>query len=80
MDLQRSVQFLKGVGPGRGKQLERLGIIKIWDLLYHFPRDYQDRSLIKPAHSFSQGDLATVKGTVIAGQESKPRRDLQLPS
>lgn len=78
MNLQKPVQFLKGVGPGRAKQLERLGILTIGDLLYHFPRDYQDRSVIRPAYSFSQGELATVRGTVIAGQETKPRRGLTV--
>lgn len=78
MDLQKPVQFLKGVGPSRAKQLERLGILKIWDILYHFPRDYQDRSQIRPAHSFAQGEVATVKGIVISGQETKPRRGLTI--
>ncbi len=78
IDLYKPVQFIKGVGPQRAKQLERLGIQTILDILYHFPRDYQDRTHILPAHSFGQGDLATVKGTVIASQETKPRRGLSI--
>ncbi|AEF93939.1 ATP-dependent DNA helicase RecG [Desulfotomaculum nigrificans CO-1-SRB] len=78
LDVQRPVQFLKGVGPSRSKQLERLGIITIEDLLYHFPREYHDRSLIRPAHSFAHGEMATVKGTVIGGSETKPRRGLTI--
>nr|WP_041275693.1 ATP-dependent DNA helicase RecG [Desulforamulus ruminis] len=76
--LQKPVQFLKGVGPQRARQLERIGILSVGDLLYHFPREYQDRSSIRPAHSFAHGDLATVRGTVITGQETKPRRGLTL--
>lgn len=72
------MQYIKGVGPQRAKQLERLGIYTVWDILYHFPRDYQDRSRILPAHAYGQGDLATVKGTVIASQETKPRRGLTI--
>lgn len=78
MDLTKPVQFIKGVGPQKGKQLERLGIHTLWDLLYHFPREYQDRSVILSAHSFATGDVATVKGTVISSQESKPRRGLTI--
>ena len=78
IDLFKPVQFIKGVGPQRAKQLERLGIYTVLDILYHFPRDYQDRTHILPAHSFGQGDLATVKGTVIASQETKPRRGLTI--
>ncbi|SHF30818.1 ATP-dependent DNA helicase RecG [Desulforamulus putei DSM 12395] len=75
-DLNKPVQFLKGVGPRRAKQLERMGIFTLWDLLYHFPREYQDRSIIRPVHTFAHGDIATVKGTVLASQETKPRRGL----
>lgn len=78
MDIQKNVQYLKGVGPQKAKQLERLGIYTIWDLLYHFPREYQDRSNILPAYSYAHGDIATVKGTVISSQESKPRRGLNI--
>ncbi|MEG6521566.1 ATP-dependent DNA helicase RecG [Desulfotomaculum sp. 1211_IL3151] len=78
LDLYQSIQYVKGVGPQRAIQLERLGIYTIWDLLYHFPREHQDRSSIRPAHSFAQGDVATVKGMVIAAQESKPRRGLTI--
>ncbi|WP_459910791.1 ATP-dependent DNA helicase RecG [Desulfotomaculum defluvii] len=78
LDLYQSIQYAKGVGPQRAIQLERLGIYTIWDLLYHFPREYQDRSIIRPAHSFAQGDIATVRGTVISAQESKPRRGLTI--
>lgn len=78
IDLSKPVQYIKGVGPQRAKQLERLGIYTVWDILYHFPRDYQDRSRILPAHAYGQGDLATVKGTVIASQETKPRRGLTI--
>lgn len=78
IDLSKPVQFLKGVGPQRAKQLERLGIFSIWDLLYHFPREYQDRSMIRPVHTFAHGEIATVKGTVIASQETKPRRGLTI--
>ncbi|MEW6696163.1 MAG: ATP-dependent DNA helicase RecG [Bacillota bacterium] len=78
IDLNKPIQFLKGIGPQRAKQLERLGIFCIWDLLYHFPREYQDRSNIRPVHTFAHGDIATVKGTVIAGQETKPRRGLTI--
>lgn len=78
MDIQKNVQYLKGVGPQKAKQLERLGIYTIWDLLYHFPREYQDRSNILPAHSYAHGDIATVKGIVISSQETKPRRGLNI--
>ncbi len=37
------VSRLKGVGPKKESALQRLKISTIGDLLYHFPRSYQDR-------------------------------------
>ncbi|MFW6390161.1 MAG: hypothetical protein ACOCZT_03535, partial [Halanaerobiales bacterium] len=41
-----SVQFVKGVGPKRAELLKKLNINTVKDLLYYFPRDYEDRSNI----------------------------------
>nr|WP_242868811.1 ATP-dependent DNA helicase RecG [Desulfotomaculum copahuensis] len=72
------VQYLKSVGPRRAALLGRLGIGTVWDLLYHFPRAYHDRSLIKPAHACVHGEQATLQGVVAAAQEQKPRRGLTI--
>ena len=42
--LATPVQFLKGVGPARAELLERLGLHTVRDVLFFFPRDYQDLS------------------------------------
>jgi ATP-dependent DNA helicase RecG len=76
--LKKQVQFLKGVGPKRALLLQKINIFTIGDMLYHFPRDYQDRSNIKPAHSFEHGETATVIGRVLYAQELKPRRGLTV--
>lgn len=76
--LQKSIQYLKGVGPKRASLLDKLNIHTLGDLLYHFPKDYQDRSNIKHAHSCSHGETATVFGRVLFGQETKPRRGLTI--
>lgn len=45
LKLVTPIEYLKGVGPQRGDLLRReLGIIRIEDLLYHFPFRYVDRS------------------------------------
>ena len=42
--LATPVQFLKGVGPARAELLDRLGLHTVRDVLFFFPRDYQDLS------------------------------------
>ena len=40
-----SIQFLKGVGPKRAELFGHLGIETLEDLLYYFPRKWEDRRL-----------------------------------
>ena len=54
--LKESVQYLKGVGPSRVKQLEKLGINTVYDLLTHFPREYENRNNIKKIQDFMVGE------------------------
>ena len=41
MDLNKDIQFIKGVGPSRVKLLNHLGIYTLYDLITYFPRDYE---------------------------------------
>ena len=71
--LHDSVQFLKGVGPERFKLLNKLGIESVFDLLMHFPRDYQDWSQIKHIKDLVEGEIVTVHGEIIGMREHRPR-------
>ncbi len=72
-DLDKSIQFIKGVGPKRYRTLTRLGIYTPRDLLYYFPRTYQDRSEIKKIAELLEGDTAMVKGAVSRMRSSRTR-------
>lgn len=72
-ELKNTVQYLKGVGPRRAKLLERLGIATVEDLLYYFPRDYQDRRTISPIGTLREGEFVSIKGEVLAKSLSKTR-------
>ena len=56
--LDENVQYLKGVGPTRAKNFEKLGINTIYDLLTYFPREYEDRNNIKKIEDFVVGENA----------------------
>lgn len=73
---QIPVQYLKGVGPGRARLLERLGIATVGDLLYYFPRAYEERKVAKNIAEVEAGEkIQTVRGRVGAIKElrSRPR-------
>ena len=44
MDLQQSVATIKGVGPKKLEKLNSLNIETVEDLLFYFPRTYEDRT------------------------------------
>jgi len=64
MNLQTSVQFLKGVGEKRATTLRRLGIATLGDLLSHVPRAYEDWQTITPINHTTPGALCCVRAIV----------------
>ena len=58
------VTVLPGVGPSNARILERLGLRTLRDMLYYFPRRYDDYSLMKPINRLTYGEELTVIGTV----------------
>jgi ATP-dependent DNA helicase RecG len=62
--LATPVQFLKGVGPARAELLERMGLHTARDVLFLFPRDYQDLSDEREVDQLEEGKLQSVRGVV----------------
>mgnify|MGYP001812066567 FL=1 len=65
-DLQRSVQYLKGVGPRRAEKLARIGVRTARDLLYHIPHRYEDATTVARISALRPGDDATIIGRVVS--------------
>jgi len=62
--LNASLTVLAGVGPRQAQTLDKLGLHTLGDMLYYFPRRYDDYSQLKPIHRLFYGDEVTVIGTV----------------
>ena len=62
--LDKPIQFLKGVGPKRSEAFGRMGIVTARDLLYHAPRRYDDASTVRPLAGLDVGMDATAVGRV----------------
>ena len=62
--LQKEVRYLKGVGPARAEKLARLGIHTVEDVLYHAPRDYEDRREITSILEAQPGESCVISGTI----------------
>jgi len=62
--LSQPVTAIKGVGQKIDEKLNKLGAKTIWELLYLFPRRYDDFTLMKPISKLQYGEQVTIIGTV----------------
>ncbi|WP_251439888.1 ATP-dependent DNA helicase RecG [Veillonella intestinalis] len=76
--MEESLLTIKGVGPSRVKQLNKLGITDVSSLLTYFPRTYEDRSATYCIGALKQGAVGATEGTILHIQEKKPRRGLSI--
>ena len=65
---------LWGVGDERARQLARLDIVSVEDLLLHRPRRYEDRRNFQSIAKLQIGDPATVRGNIIAAGVKRWRK------
>lgn len=72
--LQSSLQYLKGVGPRRAADLERVGLHTVEDLLYRFPIRYEDRASFQTIASLRPGVAASIVGEVVSCTVRPTRR------
>jgi ATP-dependent DNA helicase RecG len=64
--LATPLQFLKGVGPRRAADLEKVGLVTVEDLLYRFPLRYEDRSRLLPIASLKPGQHVSISGRILS--------------
>ncbi len=62
--LNAALTVLQGVGPKHAQTLSELGLHTLGDMLYYFPRRYEDYSQLKPIKSLWYGEQVTVLGTL----------------
>jgi len=62
--LNAPLTVLQGVGPRHAQSLAELGMQTLGDMLYFFPRRYEDYSQLKPIKSLWYGEQITVIGTI----------------
>jgi ATP-dependent DNA helicase RecG len=72
--LQSSLQYLKGVGPRRAADLERVGLHTLEDLLYRFPIRYEDRGSFQTIASLKPGMSASIVGEIVSSGVRPTRR------
>ncbi len=72
--LQMPLQYLKGVGPRKAADLKKAGLNTVEDLLFRFPRRYEDRSRLQNIISLKPGQTAAISGVVLNAGLAHTRR------
>lgn len=62
--LATPVQFIKGVGQQRAQRLAKLGLRTARDVIFFFPRDYQDLTNVCAINQLEEDQLVSVHGEV----------------
>lgn len=68
------LQVLRGVGPRRAADFERIGVLTVEDLLLRLPRRYENRADVVPIARMRPGQHVTVIGEVVTSGIRPTRR------
>lgn len=71
--LLEDLQYIKGVGPKRRRQLNRLGLDTIFDLFWNIPRAYFNRSNVNRITTLIDGEAASIRGKICSTGTSRTR-------
>ncbi len=79
LQLTDSVTTLPGIGPVVARDLKKLGVETVNDLLFYFPFRYDDLSKVVTISSAVPGEVATIQGRVTTMRSRRsPRKRMML--
>lgn len=79
IDLNKQIQYIKGVGPNRAELLNKLGIYTLEDLITYYPREYEDRGKPKKIAELKDGEEALIEVLVVSRMnEQRIRKNMAI--
>ena len=77
--LKKDITALRGIGQKRADLFRTLGLYTVEDLLFYFPRAYEDRTKFKKIAELKEGDLVCVKARAVrALKENYVRKNMYV--
>lgn len=76
--MSKGIQYLKGVGPARARQLAKLGIHSVGDLVHHYPRTYSSRPKIRIEQLANYSDVSVIVAGKIISPPKETRRKVSV--
>ncbi len=79
--LTESLSVLNGIGQKRAELFRTLGLYTVSDLLFYYPRGYEDRTKLKKLAELTDGEMVCVKGRAVSSfRENMIRKNLYVCS
>ena len=79
VDLLKDAKYIKGVGPNRVKQLNKLGIYTLNDVINYYPRGYENRGIKKNIADLTDGEEALIEAKCVSKmQEIRIRKNMSI--
>ncbi len=78
IDLKKDIQYIKGIGPKKAYKLNKLGIFTLKDILYYFPRQFEDRNNLKKIIQLENDEKVTIKVLVVSVTESSLKKGMNI--
>ena len=64
MKLKDSIRYIKGVGPAKEELFNKVEIKTVEDLINYFPRDYEDRTIVKKLFEVTDGEKVSFEAEI----------------
>lgn len=78
IDWDTPAQYVKGVGPKIAKRLSKLGVQNIKDLIFIFPRDYEDRRKLKKIAEVKLWEDVIIRGKITKVREARTKNRFSI--
>ena len=80
MNLADPVTEIKGIGEKTEKDLNKMGIFSVNDVIHHFPRTYDMFEAPILISNISEGSVAALEASVVSSVQAKQVRNLKILS
>lgn len=79
LELEKEVQYVKGVGPTRATLLQKLNINNLEDLITYYPREYEDRGKVTKIKDLKNGEESLIEAIVVSKMnENRVRKNMTI--
>jgi ATP-dependent DNA helicase RecG len=74
------IRMIKGIGEKTEKDFNKLGIFTVWNIIEHYPRNYDVFENPIPIAEIAEGNIVSIEASVVSTAQTKQIRNLKIIS